>query len=445
MSRIHLIAIGGSAMHNLALELHAQGHQVSGSDDHIFEPSRSRLENAALLPPAFGWFPEKISSDLDLVILGMHAHADNPELQKAQELGIPLVSYPEFIYQRSDRQTRVVVAGSHGKTTITSMILHVMNRVGEQVNYLVGAQLKGFDRMVKLDEAANFMVIEGDEYGSSALDPRPKFHWYHPNIALISGIAWDHANIFPSEENYQQQFATFIKQIEPGGTLVYCAEDDALDQLVREHAEEIKLFPYRSPEVTPSIQGSILHTAEGEVPLKIFGQHNLQNLEGARLVCNQLGVMDDAFYAAISDFEGASKRLELIADDDRGKFYRDFAHAPSKVKATVEAIRGQFANQYVVSVLELHTYSSLNPDFLPQYAGSLQGADRRLLYFDPEVVRQKRLPALDAHAIQHYFQDEKLEVFTDMKLLKRELEALYGGSKVFLLMSSGQFAGETLP
>lgn len=445
MSRIHLIAIGGSAMHNLALELQAQGHQVSGSDDHIFEPSRSRLERAGLLPDAFGWFPERISADLDLVILGMHAHADNPELHRAQELQLPILSYPEFLFRESQKQTRVVVAGSHGKTTITSMILHVMNRVGEPVNYLVGAQLKGFDRMVRLENDADFMVMEGDEYGSSALDPRPKFHWYHPNIALISGIAWDHANIFPTEANYQQQFATFIEQIEPGGTLVYCAEDEALVQLVRQHADEIKLFPYRSPEFTATTDGSMLHTAEGEVPLKIFGQHNLQNLEGARLICNQLGVMDDAFYAAISDFEGASKRLELMANDDRGVFYRDFAHAPSKVKATVEAIRSQFPDKQVVSVLELHTYSSLNPDFLPQYAGSLQEADRRLLYFDPEVVRQKRLPALNANALQQYFEDEKLEVFTEMKVLKQQLEEEYGKDKVFLLMSSGHFAGETLP
>lgn len=444
MSRIHLIAIGGSAMHNLALELHAQGHQVSGSDDKIFSPSRERLDGQGLLPTE-GWDASRIDQEIDLIILGMHAHADNPELRRAQELGLRILSYPEFIFEQSQAQTRVVVAGSHGKTSITSMILHVMHKVGQQVNYLVGAQLPGFDRMVRLDPQADFIIIEGDEYGSSALDPRPKFHWYEPNIALISGIAWDHANIFPTEEEYQEQFASFVREIKPGGTLVFCEEDIDLKALVEANADEIKLFPYRSASAEPSASGSILHTEEGEVPLRIFGAHNMQNLEGARLVCNQLGVMDDEFYAAITDFEGASRRLEMIADDDRGCFYRDFAHAPSKVKATVEAVRRQFKGRKLIAVLELHTYSSLNPSFLPQYKGSLSMADRALVYFDPEVVKQKRLPALDAEALQRHFDQRGLEVFTGMDELKTQLEADYGKNAVFLLMSSGQFAGVSLP
>jgi UDP-N-acetylmuramate: L-alanyl-gamma-D-glutamyl-meso-diaminopimelate ligase len=445
MARIHLIAIGGSAMHNLALELNARGHQISGSDDQIFEPARARLKAADLLPEEEGWFPDRIDDGLDLIILGMHAHADNPELAKALELGIRVMSYPEYVYEQSLEQTRVVVAGSHGKTSITSMILHVMHRASQEVNYLVGAQLEGFDRMVRLDTEANFIVIEGDEYGSSTLDPRPKFHWYQPNIALISGIAWDHANIFPTKENYQEQFATFVKNIKPGGTLVYCADDADLVEVVKENADEIKLFPYRSPEFSAGEEGSILHTDEGDVALKIFGQHNLQNLEGARLVCNQMGVMDDEFYASISDFKGANLRLQKVADDDRGLFYRDFAHAPSKVLATVKAVREQFAAKRLISILELHTYSSLNPIFLPQYAGSLDLADRALVYFNPEVVIQKRLPQLDADLLKQFFYREDVEVFTDMNLLKSAMEEEYGQEAVFLLMSSGHFAGLSMP
>lgn len=445
MSRIHLIAIGGSAMHNLALELKAKGHEVTGSDDKFFDPSKSRLERASLLPEKEGWDAARITSDIDLIILGMHAHRDNPELERALDLGLTIQSYPEFVFEQSKDRTRVVVAGSHGKTSITSMILHVMHQVSEDVNYLVGALLEGFERMVRLDPNANFIVIEGDEYGSSALDPRPKFHWYHPNIAIISGIAWDHANIFPSEENYQEQFAEFVKNIEPGGTLIYCQEDEQLDKLVKENSNEIKLFPYNTPEYSAGSEGSILHSDEGEVPLKIFGKHNIQNLEAARLVCNQLGVMDDEFYAAISNFEGASRRLEQIADDERGVFYRDFAHAPSKVRATVNAVREQYVDKKVIALLELHTYSSLNPEFLPQYKGAMDLADEAIIYFNPEVVQQKRLPDLSPADVQRHFGNDSIEVLTNMDEAKSRIEGFYGTDSVFLLMSSGNFAGQTFP
>lgn len=444
MARIHLIAIGGSAMHNLALELQAQGNQVSGSDDHFFEPSKGRLQAASLLPDEEGWFPERINSDIDLIILGMHAQKDNPELARAQMLGLVIMSYPEYLYEQSKGCTRVVIAGSHGKTSITSMVLHVMQQVGQSVNYLVGAQIDGFDRMVRLDPDADFIVIEGDEYGSSPLDPQSKFLWYKPHIALISGIAWDHANIFPSEEGYKSQFAAFIRTIEDSGTLLYCSEDADLEALV--HAEEasIRTVPYATPGSKPAEEGCLLLTPEGEVPLRIFGGHNMQNLEGARLICNRLGVMDDEFYEAITSFTGASKRLERVAENESGLYFRDFAHAPSKVRATVQAVREQYPNRQLIALLELHTYSSLNPDFLPQYAGSLDAADQAMVTFDPEVVRQKRLPELNAQLLTDHFQRGDLQVITESDRLPFELDRHRNEKAVFLLMSSGNFAGQIL-
>ena len=444
MARIHLIAIGGSAMHNLALELQAQGNQVSGSDDHFFEPSKGRLQTASLLPDEEGWFPDRISSDIDLIILGMHAQKDNPELARAQMLGLVIMSYPEYLYEQSKECTRVVIAGSHGKTSITSMVLHVMQQAGQSVNYLVGAQIDGFDRMVRLDPDADFIVIEGDEYGSSPLDPQPKFLWYKPHIALISGIAWDHANIFPSEEGYKAQFAAFIQTIEDSGTLLYCSEDTDLETLVHAQEVSIRTVPYATPGSRPAEEGCLLLTPEGEVPLRIFGGHNMQNLEGARLICNRLGVMDDEFYEAITSFTGASKRLERVAENESGLYFRDFAHAPSKVRATVQAVREQYPERQLIALLELHTYSSLNPDFLPQYAGSLDAADQAMVTFDPEVVRQKRLPELNALLLTDHFQRGDLQVITRSDRLPMELDRHRNVNAVFLLMSSGNFAGQIL-
>lgn len=443
MARIHLIAIGGSAMHNLALELQAQGNAVSGSDDHFFEPSKGRLQAASLLPDE-GWFPERITNDIDLIILGMHAQKDNPELARAQTMGLVIMSYPEYLYEQSKDCTRVVIAGSHGKTSITSMVLHVMQQVGQSVNYLVGAQIDGFERMVRLDPDVDFIVIEGDEYGSSPLDPRPKFLWYKPHIALISGVAWDHANIFPSQEEYRAQFAHFIQTIEDSGTLVHCSEDAELEAMISQQEGSIRTVPYTTPEARPFQEGCLLLTPEGEVPLKIFGGHNLQNLEGARLICNRLGVMDDEFYEAITSFAGASKRLERVAESENGLYFRDFAHAPSKVRATVQAVREQFPDRRLIALLELHTYSSLNPDFLPQYAGSLDAADQAMVTFDPEVVRQKRLPELDAQMLAAHFQREDLQVITQGDRLPGALEKHSHEKAVFLLMSSGDFAGQKL-
>ena len=444
MARVHLIAIGGSAMHNLALELQAQGNQVSGSDDHFFEPSRGRLRAASLVPDQEGWFPDRITSDIDMIILGMHAQKDNPELVRAQKLGLAIMSYPEYIYEQSKDCTRVVVAGSHGKTSITSMVLHVMRQVGQSVNYLVGAQIDGFDRMVRLDPNADFIVIEGDEYGSSPLDPKPKFLWYKPHIALISGIAWDHANIFPSKERYKAQFAAFIRTIEDSGTLLYCGEDKDLETLVSAQEVSIRTLPYSTPESKPAEEGCLLLAPEGEVPLKIFGGHNMQNLEGARLICNRLGVMDDEFYEAITSFIGASQRLERVTENESGLYFRDFAHAPSKVRATVKAVREQYPGRQLIALLELHTFSSLNPNFLPQYAGSLDAADQAMVTFDPQVVRQKRLPELNAQLLTDHFQREDLQVITQADRLPQELEKHRSENTVFLLMSSGNFAGQIL-
>ena len=443
MLKIHLIAIGGAAMHNLALELAHQGHRVSGSDDQIFEPSKSRLERAGLLPTN-GWNADKISADLDVVVLGMHAHADNPELKRALELGLKVQSYPEFIYERNKSRTRIVVAGSHGKTSITSMILHVLNELKQEVNYLVGAQLPGFDRMVKLDESLEFMVIEGDEYLSSTLDRRSKFLWYKPNIAIISGIEWDHANVFPDRNEYYLQFEKFVESIMPGGSLAYFEEDERLKEIVLRCSKEIRLFPYATPQYRIEQSEVILETHEGEVALRVFGRHNLQNLEAARLICNQLGVMDSDFYSAISSFEGASRRLEKIYEEGGKCIYRDFAHAPSKVKATISAVREFHPSNNFIACFELHTFSSLSKSFLPQYQDSMNLADHALIYFNPAEVERKRLPALEMAELKQYFNRTDLQIFIEKQALLDGLKALFSDDSILLLMSSGQFGGMNL-
>ena len=444
MKKVHFIAIGGSAMHNLAIALHEKGYQVSGSDDSIFEPSATRLKLRGLLPEEFGWFPEKITSDLEAVILGMHAHADNPEMIRAQELGLKIYSYPEYLYEQSKDKTRVVIAGSHGKTTITSMILHVLHFHGKEVDYMVGAQLEGFDVMVKLTEENDFMVMEGDEYLSSTLDKRPKILLYHPNIALISGIAWDHVNVFPTFENYLHQFELFIDAITPGGALIYNSEDENVVKIVENSEKPLKKFPYKTPEYTIEDGISFLQTQEGPVPLEVFGKHNLNNLEGARLICNQLGVMDDDFYEAIQSFKGASKRLELINRTTDFVAYKDFAHAPSKVISTTNAVKEQFEGKKIVACLELHTYSSLNPKFLGEYKGALDKADEKIVYYNPEALTIKRMEYISPSDIQEAFGDPTIQVFTSSQELKSYLDLMDKSGKVFLMMSSANFGGMDL-
>src|SRR5680860_1163554 len=365
--KLHFIAIGGSAMHNLALALHHKGYQVSGSDDAIFEPSRSRLKKFDLLPEELGWFPEKINISIDAVILGMHAKADNPELLKARKLGLKIYSYPEFLYEQSKNKTRVVIGGSHGKTTITSMILHVLHYHDREIDFMVGAQLDGFDTMVHLTEENDFILLEGDEYLSSAIDRRPKFHLYKPNIALLSGIAWDHINVFPTYEIYLEQFKIFVDSIVSGGIIVYNQEDPELVSIVDETKNQIRKHPYYTPAYRIENGITILDTPEGDMPIEVFGAHNLNNLAGAKWICQHMGIDEDDFYESVATFKGASKRLEKIVESKSSVVFKDFAHSPSKVTATTKAVREQFPEKKLIACLELHTFSSLNPEFLKEY------------------------------------------------------------------------------
>jgi len=438
---IHFIAIGGSAMHNLAIALQKKGYQITGSDDTIHEPSKSRLKIKDLLPEAFGWFPEKINTNLDAIILGMHAKADNPELVKAQELGLTIYSYPEFLYEQSKNKTRVVIGGSHGKTSITSMILHVMHYHNKDIDYMVGAQLEGFDTMVYLTEENEFMILEGDEYLSSPIDRRPKFHLYQPNIALLSGIAWDHINVFPTFENYIEQFKIFIKKITNGGILVYSEDDKIVKQIVEESTHPIKKYPYRTPQYTIENGTTFLDTTEGKIPLEIFGKHNLQNLAGAKWVCLHMGIGEDAFYEAISSFKGASKRLEKIAETKDTVIFKDFAHSPSKVEATTNAVKEQYSKRKVLACLELHTYSSLNAEFLKGYQGALNAADEAVVFYSPHAVEIKKLEEVSSQQIAAAFQRKDLTIFTEPKAFREFLFAKNLENTALLLMSSGDYGG----
>ena len=439
----HFIAIGGSAMHNLALALHEKGYKISGSDDAIFEPSRSRLEKKGLLPDELGWFPEKLSPSTDYVILGMHARADNPELIRAQELGLRIFSYPEFLYEQAKDKTRVVIGGSHGKTTITSMILHVMQFHKTDVDYMVGAQLEGFDTMVRLTQDNDFMVLEGDEYLSSPIDRRPKFHLYNPNIALLSGIAWDHINVFPTFEDYLEQFRIFIAKITSGGMLIYNEEDEWVRKVAEESTTPIRKVPYRTPEYRVENGTTLLQTPEGPMPIEVFGAHNLNNLAGAKWVCQAMGIDEADFYEAIATFKGASKRLEKIADGKGRVAYKDFAHSPSKVEATTRAVKQQYPDRTLVACLELHTYSSLNPTFLKEYQGALDAADTAVVFYSPDAVRIKQLDPISADQIKEAFNREDLIVFTDPTEFREYLFRLRDAEVDFalLLMSSGNYGG----
>ncbi|WP_396184430.1 UDP-N-acetylmuramate--L-alanine ligase, partial [Flavobacterium sp.] len=409
---LHFIAIGGAAMHNLALALHHKGYHVTGSDDAIFEPSKSRLQKHGLLPEEMGWFPEKITSDIEAIILGMHAKADNPELLKAKELGLKIYSYPEFLYEQSKNKTRVVIGGSHGKTTITSMILHVMHYHNIEVDYMVGAQLEGFDTMVHLTEKNDFIVLEGDEYLSSPIDRRPKFHLYQPNIALLSGIAWDHINVFPTFENYVEQFEIFVNQITKGGILVYNEEDETVKKVAEETTNTIRRLPYQTPSHTVENGITYLDTPEGPMPIEVFGAHNLNNLAGAKWICQNMGVDEADFYEAIASFKGASKRLEKIAEGKGKVAYKDFAHSPSKVSATTKAVKNQYPDRKLVACLELHTYSSLNAEFLKEYEGALDAADIAVVFYSPDAVKIKQLEEVTYDQIAQSFKRKDLIIYT---------------------------------
>ena len=438
---IHFIAIGGSAMHNLAIALHLKGYQITGSDDTIHEPSKSRLEKRGLLPEKFGWFPEKITQKIDAVILGMHAKKDNPELLEAQKLGLKIYSYPEFLYEQSKGKTRVVIGGSHGKTTITSMILHVLDYHEKEVEYMVGAQLEGFETMVHLTEENEFIVLEGDEYLSSPIDMRPKFHLYKPNIALLSGIAWDHINVFPTFENYVEQFKIFTDSLINGGIMVYNEEDEVVKSVVENSENSIKKYAYQTPDSFIVNGTTFLNTSEGELPLEIFGQHNLQNLAGAKWICQHMGIDEDDFYEAIATFKGASKRLEKIAESNSTVIFKDFAHSPSKVEATTNAVKKQYAKRTVLACLELHTYSSLNAAFLAEYKGALNSADKAVVFYSPHAVKIKQLEEVSAKQIADAFQREDLIIYTNPQEFKDFLFNQNIKNTALLLMSSGNYGG----
>lgn len=442
--KVHFIAIGGSAMHNLAISLCKKGYQVTGSDDEIFEPSKSNLKQYGILPEYNGWNTEVITKDLDAIILGMHAREDNPELIKARQLNLKIFSYPEYLYEQTKNKTRVVIGGSHGKTTITSMIMHVLKFHHKQFDYMVGAQIKGFDTMVSLSEDAPVAIFEGDEYLSSPIDLRPKFHLYKPHIALISGIAWDHVNVFPTFENYKEQFKIFIAKIEKGGCLFYCKLDEDLKDIVKHSRYPIEKIGYGTHAYTKRNNQTFLIDLDKEIPLQIFGEHNLQNISGAKLVCNQLGITDEEFDIAISEFKGASRRLEILSKNENSIIFRDFAHSPSKLKATVHAVKEQFPERNLIAVMELHTFSSLNENFLKEYAGSMNLADTAIVYFDPEVIAHKKLNPLTEEKVKDSFQKKNLYVFTNQSKLIEFIRNINLKNKNLLMMSSGNFSGINL-
>ncbi len=439
---IHFIAIGGSAMHNLAIALKEKGHEVSGSDDEVREPSRSRLLKHGLLPEKEGWDTNRVHERLDAVILGMHAREDNPELLKARELELDIFSYPQFLYEETKGKIRAVIGGSHGKTTITAMVMHVLKHAGKAFDYMVGAQIEGFDTMVGLQENSSLAVFEGDEYMASALDKRPKFHLYHPHVAVISGIAWDHINVFPSSSMYKEQFVKFAGLIEPKGKLIYCKKDRQVDEIALQAREDIQKLPYQEhPAETRNGKTFLITAKQGHVPVQIFGTHNLQNLEGARQVCLALGVSDKAFYQAIQSFKGAANRLEKVMETPRTIVLKDFAHAPSKVEATVASVKKQFPGKKLVACLELHTFSSLNKAFLKEYRGKLLKADVSFVYFSPGTVAHKKLEKLTRQEVKTAFGDNNMQVFDDIEAFQSGLKSMEFTDTVLLIMSSGNFGG----
>ncbi|MBI3510120.1 MAG: peptidoglycan synthetase [Bacteroidetes bacterium] len=439
--RIHFIAIGGSAMHNMAIAMKLKGNIVSGSDDEINEPSHSRLAKHGLLPEKMGWRPEVISKEIDEIILGMHARADNPELVRAQELGLKIFSYPEYLYEQSKNKTRIVIGGSHGKTTITAMVLHVLKYCGIETDYMVGAQLEGFETMVKITPDAEFMVLEGDEYLASPVDRRPKFHLYHPHVALLSGIAWDHINVFPTFEIYLDQFRKFIDLIETNGTFVYCTNDPELKKLSVQVRNDISLKPYSVPPNEIVNGTTFLLRNNKKVPLLIFGDHNLMNLEGARRVCAAIGVSDEKFDDAIQSFKGAARRLELVRKEKYFNCYKDFAHSPSKLKATTAAVKQQFPNRKLVACMELHTFSSLTSEFLLEYNGAMDEADEAIVYFNPHTIAHKKLPPVTGEQVKNAFARNDLRVTTNSAELMEEFKKRKWNNSVLLFMTSGNFDG----
>ncbi len=437
---VHFIAIGGSAMHNLAIALSRKGVKVTGSDDEIFEPSKSRLEKQGILPSQLGWNAESITSSLDAVILGMHAREDNPELLRAKELGVKIFSYPEYLYEQSKNKIRIVIGGSHGKTTITSMLLHAINKLQIDVDYMVGAQLEGYDCMVKLSDSAKYMILEGDEYLSSPIDKRPKFHLYKPHVAIISGIAWDHINVFPTFENYVLQFEKFCELIEPNGKLIFNQEDKEVAKLGIKYASKIQTISYQTPEFEPSENGTIVSWNNKRYSLLVFGPHNLQNLIGAMRLAETMEISNHDFLNAMSDFTGAGKRLQKVIEKSSFTMFKDFAHSPSKLKATTAAVKHQYPKRKLIACMELHTFSSLKKEFLPHYKDAMNKADFALVYFNPKVVAHKKLEAISERQVLEGF-GGNVEVVTSTEDVFQFIRQFDVTNSVLLMMSSGNFDG----
>ena len=428
MTHIHFIAIGGAAMHNLALAVASKaGYRVTGSDDEIFDPALTHLRDAGLLPDELGWHPERITRDIDAIILGMHAREDNPELVRAREIGLKIYSFPEYLYEQTKDKIRIVVGGSHGKTTTTSMILYVLQRLGIEADYMVGAQIEGFERMVRLSDTAKYAVFEGDEYLTSPLDLRSKFLWYHPHVAILTGIAWDHINVFPTFPEYVETFRKFVDSFEPDGNFIYYQGDENLRNIAENARKDITCIPYDA--------------YNGNVEMQVFGRHNMQNLQAAMLACHCIGVAPDDFYREISTFTGASNRLEKICETETSVAYKDFAHSPSKLKATINAVRERYPEKKLIACMELHTFSSLMADFLPQYKGCMGEADIAYVYFNPKVIEHKRLTPITKEEVRDAFGTKNVEVFTESEALQRQLQSLDYHNTALLMMSSGTFDG----
>ncbi len=439
--KIHLIAIGGAVMHQLAISMHLNGHQVSGSDDEIFDPALSNLKHYNLIDENYFWDPDKITEDIDIIILGMHAKTDNPELKKAMKLGLRCFSFPEFIYQHSKHKKRVVIGGSHGKTTITSIIMHVLKESGKHFDYLVGSKVPGFDETVSLTDDANLIVIEGDEYLSSTLDPRPKFHLYQPDIAVISGIEWDHINVFPSFENYKKQFEIFAEMISPDGVLIYTADDKAVQSVVGMCKNQVEKISYQALPHKMENGKNIVFCDNVPIEISVFGEHNMKNMSAALEVCRQLGITKESFFASITDFKGAGKRLECIYETHDVSVFRDFAHAPSKVRATVKAVKNRNPQRKLVAVFELHTFSSMNKDFLEQYQNTMNLADIAIVFYSPRAFKHKGLELFNPEFVIQSFEKENMKVFNDIELLNTFLTKTIQPEMNILLMSSGNFDG----
>jgi len=439
--RLHFIAIGGAVMHNLAITLHKKGYVITGSDDEIFEPSRSRLALHGLLPEKDGWDPLRITGDIDTLILGMHAKSDNPELIKAHELGIKIMSFPEYLYEQTKNKKRIVVAGSHGKTTTTAMIMHVFKFLGIKFDYMVGSLIDGYETMVGLSDESKIAVLEGDEYLTSTLDKRPKFHLYMPDIAVLNGIAWDHINVFPTFETYLEQFRIFVEKISEGGSLIYFDGDAEVKKIALASRNDIRKIPYNVHGYFQNKTGFYAATHNRVVAVKIFGEHNMQNLSAAREACFEAGVTEDDFYKAINSFQGTSKRLQKIKENENGVVYLDFAHAPSKVKATVDAISAKYPGRDIIVCLELHTFSSLNKDFLPLYNGTLTDATIAFVYFNPHAVELKKLNPLSKETVNKAFDGENIRVYDDSAEMFSFIKTQKYSSPVYLCMSSGDFNG----